>query len=84
MGGAGAAAAAPRDAEHTAHYSSGEVSASFTSTHMTVRTKNTAAAIDDEIVKYRKIKSKGYVGLPPRFIHYMSLLPDCCIVWRTQ
>lgn len=56
-------ASAPKDAEHTATFSTGEMAMSFTSTHMTPRTHNTAAAIDDDTVRYSRIKTKGYVTL---------------------
>ncbi len=59
---AAAAGGAP-DAAHTAHYSTGAAAASFTSTHMTVRTANPAAAIDPDTVAYRRVKDKGYVQL---------------------
>ncbi|EGD76699.1 Ppil2 protein [Salpingoeca rosetta] len=61
------AAADPQDKEHTAHFSTGEVSRSFTATHLTVRTKNTAASIDDDVVRYKNIKDKAYVRLRTTF-----------------
>uniref|UniRef100_A0A7N4PLV8 Peptidylprolyl isomerase like 2 n=1 Tax=Sarcophilus harrisii TaxID=9305 RepID=A0A7N4PLV8_SARHA len=47
----------------TAHYSTGMVSASFTSTAMVPETTHEAAAIDDDVVRYRFVKKKGYVRL---------------------
>ena len=44
-------ASAPKDASHTAKFSTGEVAMSFTSTHITPRTVNTAASIDDDTVR---------------------------------
>uniref|UniRef100_G3VXN9 Peptidylprolyl isomerase like 2 n=1 Tax=Sarcophilus harrisii TaxID=9305 RepID=G3VXN9_SARHA len=46
-----------------AHYSTGMVSASFTSTAMVPETTHEAAAIDDDVVRYRFVKKKGYVRL---------------------
>ncbi|XP_031805006.1 RING-type E3 ubiquitin-protein ligase PPIL2 [Sarcophilus harrisii] len=48
---------------HQAHYSTGMVSASFTSTAMVPETTHEAAAIDDDVVRYRFVKKKGYVRL---------------------
>ncbi|EDQ85563.1 uncharacterized protein MONBRDRAFT_34157 [Monosiga brevicollis MX1] len=56
-----------QDNDHAAHYSTGEVSASFTSTHMSVRTRNRAAALEDDVVRYGRIKGKGYVRLKTSF-----------------
>eukprot|EP00056_Hartaetosiga_gracilis_P005770 m.88742 g.88742 ORF g.88742 m.88742 type:complete len:540 (+) comp12273_c4_seq7:44-1663(+) len=55
--------AAPQDKDHTAHFSTGEVSSSFTSTHLNIRTKNTSASINEDVVRYTKIKDKGYVRM---------------------
>ena len=41
----------------------GEVSASFTSTHLGIRTTNRAAALADKVVRYAAIQEKGYVRL---------------------
>lgn len=57
------AKAAPGDAEHTAHFSTGEAAASFTSTHFTPRTTNTAGTLEDDVVRYARVKKKGYVRL---------------------
>lgn len=57
------AQSAPQDLAHTAHYSTNEAAASFTSFGLPVRTTNTAASIDTDTVRYSKIKAKGYVQL---------------------
>uniref|UniRef100_A0A670YKZ2 Peptidylprolyl isomerase like 2 n=1 Tax=Pseudonaja textilis TaxID=8673 RepID=A0A670YKZ2_PSETE len=51
------------DRLNAAHYSTGRVSASFTSTAMAPETTHEAAAIDDDVVRYRYVKKKGYVRL---------------------
>ncbi|XP_069789773.1 RING-type E3 ubiquitin-protein ligase PPIL2 isoform X3 [Narcine bancroftii] len=51
------------DKINAAHYSTGKVSASFTSTAMMPETKHEAAAIDDDQLRYRYVKKKGYVRL---------------------
>uniref|UniRef100_A0A4X2M4V2 RING-type E3 ubiquitin-protein ligase PPIL2 n=1 Tax=Vombatus ursinus TaxID=29139 RepID=A0A4X2M4V2_VOMUR len=51
------------DKLNAAHYSTGKVSASFTSTAMVPETTHEAAAIDDDVVRYRFVKKKGYVQL---------------------
>ncbi|KAJ6656526.1 hypothetical protein lerEdw1_003651 [Lerista edwardsae] len=51
------------DKLNAAHYSTGRVSASFTSTAMTPETMHEAAAIDDDVVRYQYVKKKGYVRL---------------------
>eukprot|EP00042_Codosiga_hollandica_P050668 m.610803 g.610803 ORF g.610803 m.610803 type:complete len:521 (-) comp58132_c0_seq8:4310-5872(-) len=58
---------AAQDDDHKASYSTGQVSSSFTSTHMTVSTKNLAAKLDDDLVRYKKIKKVGYVQLQTTF-----------------
>eukprot|EP00043_Microstomoeca_roanoka_P002807 m.40631 g.40631 ORF g.40631 m.40631 type:complete len:524 (-) comp11735_c0_seq1:218-1789(-) len=77
------AADAPQSKEHAAHYSTGEVSRSFTATHLTVRTRNTLASIDDTIVRYKKITDKGYVRLRTTYGDinielYCNLVPKTC------
>uniref|UniRef100_A0A673X801 Peptidylprolyl isomerase (cyclophilin)-like 2 n=1 Tax=Salmo trutta TaxID=8032 RepID=A0A673X801_SALTR len=51
------------DKLNAAHYSTGRVSASFTSTAMTPATEHTADAISDDTVRYSYVKKKGYVRL---------------------
>uniref|UniRef100_A0A8C3G3Z9 RING-type E3 ubiquitin-protein ligase PPIL2 n=1 Tax=Cyclopterus lumpus TaxID=8103 RepID=A0A8C3G3Z9_CYCLU len=55
-------AAKKTDKLNAAHYSTGRVSASFTSTAMTPATTQ-VAAIADDTVRYRYVKKKGYVRL---------------------
>ncbi|XP_078809544.1 RING-type E3 ubiquitin-protein ligase PPIL2 isoform X2 [Oryzias latipes] len=51
------------DKLNAAHYSTGRVSASFTSTAMTPSTIHEADAIADDAVRYQYVKKKGYVRL---------------------
>ncbi|XP_017286344.1 RING-type E3 ubiquitin-protein ligase PPIL2 [Kryptolebias marmoratus] len=51
------------DKLNAAHYSTGRVSASFTSTAMTPATTHEADAIADDAVRYQYVKKKGYVRL---------------------
>uniref|UniRef100_H9G508 Peptidylprolyl isomerase like 2 n=1 Tax=Anolis carolinensis TaxID=28377 RepID=H9G508_ANOCA len=51
------------DKLNAAHYSTGRVSASFTSTAMAPETMHEAAAIDDDVVRYQYVKKKGYIRL---------------------
>ncbi|KAK1159996.1 RING-type E3 ubiquitin-protein ligase PPIL2-like isoform X1 [Acipenser oxyrinchus oxyrinchus] len=51
------------DKLNAAHYSTGKVSSSFTSTAMTPETIQEADAIADDTVRYRYVKKKGYVRL---------------------
>lgn len=56
-------AAKKTDKFNAAHYSTGRVSASFTSTAMTPATIHEADAIADDTVRYKYVKKKGYVRL---------------------
>lgn len=47
--------------DRTAHYSTGAMASSFTSTSMLPQTKQKAATIDKDVVRYSKIKSKAYI-----------------------
>ncbi|XP_064106496.1 RING-type E3 ubiquitin-protein ligase PPIL2-like [Macrobrachium nipponense] len=51
------------DRFNAAHYSTGKVSASFTSTSVDVETKHEPAVLEDEVVRYQLVKKKGYVSL---------------------
>lgn len=51
------------DKFNAAHYSTGAVAASFTSTAMVPVSQIEAAIIDDDLVKYERVKKKGYVRL---------------------
>ncbi|XP_075072443.1 RING-type E3 ubiquitin-protein ligase PPIL2 isoform X3 [Mixophyes fleayi] len=53
----------PTDKLNAAHYSTGAVSASFTSTAMTPETTHEAATIAEDTVRYQYVKKKGYVRL---------------------
>uniref|UniRef100_K7F5K7 Peptidyl-prolyl cis-trans isomerase n=2 Tax=Pelodiscus sinensis TaxID=13735 RepID=K7F5K7_PELSI len=51
------------DKLNAAHYSTGKVSASFTSTAMAPETTHEAAAIEEDVVRYQYVKKKGYIRL---------------------
>ncbi|XP_070573457.1 RING-type E3 ubiquitin-protein ligase PPIL2-like isoform X1 [Ptychodera flava] len=51
------------DKTNAAHYSTGAVAASFTSTAAVPVTEHEAAVIDEDIVRYALVKSKGYVRI---------------------
>lgn len=51
------------DKFNAAHYSTGAVAAGFTSTIAAPETKHEAAIISEDLVKYERIKKKGYVRL---------------------
>ncbi|XP_071848764.1 RING-type E3 ubiquitin-protein ligase PPIL2-like [Apostichopus japonicus] len=51
------------DKINAAHYSTGRVSASFTSTAMDPTTEHEQAIVDEDIIRYKRIKKKGYVRL---------------------
>ncbi|XP_050096031.1 RING-type E3 ubiquitin-protein ligase PPIL2 [Anopheles aquasalis] len=55
------------DKFNAAHYSTGAVAASFTSTAMVPVSQHEAAIIDDDIVRYERVKKKGYVRLLTNF-----------------
>lgn len=48
---------------NAAHYSTGAVASSFTSTAQVPVTQQEAAIVDQDIVRYREVKKKGYVRL---------------------
>ncbi|XP_022108867.1 peptidyl-prolyl cis-trans isomerase-like 2 [Acanthaster planci] len=54
-----------KQADHlnAAHYSTGMVAAGFTSTVMTPLTTHEAAVIDEDVIRYERVKKKGYVRL---------------------
>ena len=58
-------AAAPKDKAHSAHFSTGQVAQSFTSTHIARHTVNVAASIDDDQVRYAAIKVGPRHSAPP-------------------
>ncbi|XP_047481206.1 RING-type E3 ubiquitin-protein ligase PPIL2-like [Penaeus chinensis] len=51
------------DKFNAAHYSTGKVAASFTSTSVDVETKQVAAVLEDDVVRYQRVKKRGYVSL---------------------
>ncbi len=51
------------DKFNAAPYSKGKVAASFTSTAMTRETKQEAEVLEDDVVRYARVKKKGYVRL---------------------
>lgn len=51
------------DKFNAAHYSTGAVAASLTSTATQVATEHTPAVLEDHVVRYSRIKKKGYVSL---------------------
>ncbi|CAI2338406.1 unnamed protein product [Caenorhabditis sp. 36 PRJEB53466] len=55
------------DAINAAHYSQGKVAAGFTSTVMAPVTNNKAAVLDDDTVRYNRVKKNGFVRLVTNF-----------------
>ncbi|XP_065211113.1 RING-type E3 ubiquitin-protein ligase PPIL2 [Planococcus citri] len=55
------------DKFNAAHYSTGKVAAGFTSTAMDPVTLHEAAVIDEDVVRYERVKKKGYVRLVTNF-----------------
>jgi len=51
------------DKFNAAPYSTGKVAASFTSTAWVRETKHEPAILDEDIVRYRRVKKKGYIRL---------------------
>lgn len=71
------------DRFNAAHYSTGAVAASFTSTIMEPATKHEAAILDEEIVRYGRVKKKGYVRLmtnlgPLNLELHCDMVPKTC------
>ena len=71
------------DSINAASYSSGAVAASFTSTAMIRETKHEAAVIEEDIVRYERVKKKGYVRLttnmgPLNFELHCEYAPKTC------
>ncbi|KAM7541013.1 hypothetical protein Aperf_G00000021067 [Anoplocephala perfoliata] len=56
-----------RDIYNTAHYSTGKAAASLTSTVMEPTTIVEPAILEDDVVRYRYVKSKGFVRLITSF-----------------
>lgn len=71
------------DKFNAAHYSTGKVAASFTSTAMVLETVHEAAIISDDDIKYERVKKKGYVRLATNFGQlnfelYCDVTPKTC------
>ncbi|CAH2217332.1 jg5642 [Pararge aegeria aegeria] len=71
------------DKFNAAHYSTGMVAASFTSTAMVPETIHEAAIICEDEVKYERVKKKGYVRLVTNvgqlnFELYCDVTPKAC------
>lgn len=71
------------DKFNAAHYSTGRVAAGFTSTVMEVVNSNEAAMLDDDTVRYERIKKKGYVRIttnmgPLNLELFCDLVPKTC------
>ncbi|CAO1312947.1 unnamed protein product [Diamesa hyperborea] len=71
------------DKFNSAHYSTGKVSASFTSTAMDPSVRSEAAIIEEDLVRYERVKKKGYVRLvtslgPLNLELYCDQLPKTC------
>lgn len=72
-----------QDKFNSAHYSTGAVAASFTSTAMAPVYNHEAARLDDHVVRYERVKKKGYVRLntnlgPLNIELYCDLVPKTC------
>ncbi|XP_037271675.2 RING-type E3 ubiquitin-protein ligase PPIL2 [Rhipicephalus microplus] len=71
------------DKFNAAHYSTGAVAASFTSTVMEVATAHEPAVLADDVVRYSMVKKKGYVQLQTthgnlNFELYCDAVPKTC------
>lgn len=70
------------DKFNAAHYSTGTVAASFTSTALQPISKLEPAIIDEDLVKYERVKKKGYVRLSTNF-GPLNLELHCDLVPKT-
>ena len=71
------------DEFNAAHYSKGHVAASFTSTVMQIQTTNEVAVLDKDVVRYARVKKKGYVRLVTNYGSlnlelFCNLVPKTC------
>ncbi|KAJ1530985.1 hypothetical protein ONE63_005820 [Megalurothrips usitatus] len=71
------------DKFNAAHYSTGAVAAGFTSTVMAPETKGEAAIVDEDLVRYERVKKKAYVRLytnfgPLNLELHSDLVPKTC------
>lgn len=56
-----------RDKFNAAHYSTGKMAASFTSTSIAPQTNNEVDVIAEDIVRYERVKKKGYLRINTNF-----------------
>ncbi|KAG8224200.1 hypothetical protein J437_LFUL002654 [Ladona fulva] len=66
-----------------AHYSTGAVAAGFTSTAMAPQTVHEAAIVEEDLVRYERVKKKGYVRLytnlgPLNLELHCDMVPKTC------
>lgn len=79
-----ASATAPRaDKFNAAHYSTGAVAASFTSTSMQPELVHRAAIVHEDLVRYERVKKKGYIRILTNLGNlnlelYCDYLPKTC------
>ncbi|XP_012057135.1 PREDICTED: peptidyl-prolyl cis-trans isomerase-like 2 [Atta cephalotes] len=71
------------DKFNAAHYSTGAVAAGFTSTIMPAETTHQAAVIAEDLVRYERVKKKGYVRFLTNFGAlnlelYCDMVPKTC------
>ncbi|KAG7204072.1 hypothetical protein KM043_001923 [Ampulex compressa] len=71
------------DKFNSAHYSTGAVAAGFTSTVMPTETTHQAAVIAEDLVRYERVKKKGYVRLLTNF-GALNLELHCDLVPKTS
>ncbi|KAM3177863.1 hypothetical protein ACTXT7_003700 [Hymenolepis weldensis] len=71
-----------RDVYNTAHYSTGKAAASLTSTVMEPSVMVEPAILEDDVVRYRYVKSKGFVRLVTSFGN-LNLELHCDLVPKT-
>ncbi|VDK38660.1 unnamed protein product [Taenia asiatica] len=72
-----------RDTYNTAHYSTGKAAASLTSTVMEPSVVVEPAILEDDVVRYRYVKSKGFVRLTTSYGNlnielHCNLVPKTC------
>lgn len=70
------------DKFNAAHYSTGAVAAGFTSTVMPTETTHQAAVITEDLVRYERVKKKGYVRFVTNF-GALNLELHCELVPKT-
>ncbi|XP_076166310.1 RING-type E3 ubiquitin-protein ligase PPIL2 [Ptiloglossa arizonensis] len=70
------------DKFNAAHYSTGDVAAGFTSTVMPTETRHQAAVIAEDLVRYERVKKKGYVRIVTNY-GALNLELHCDLVPKT-